>query len=170
MTPQAVGLQIRLLEETLGVMLVGRDGRRIRLSEQALTLSHYLNAGFEEFAEGVRRVTTKSARNRVNLNVSPYFATHYLMPRLQSLRLALPGVELSLTTTIDLSDFAGTEIDLSVLWGFDEWTEHQATFLVRDPKIICCTPDMAKQSGTRATYWPLCSFTSSKDRGYGRTY
>lgn len=142
-TPQAVGQQVRLLEETLGVALVERDGRRIRLTEAAMTLSHYLNAGFDEFAEGIRRATAPAGRKRIHLNVSPYFATRYLMPHLGALRRALPDLELSLTTMIDLVDFSRDQIDLSVLWGYDNRSEHPSNLLIKDPKVICCAPALA---------------------------
>jgi LysR family glycine cleavage system transcriptional activator len=74
-TPQAVGQQIKLLEDTLQVTLFERKGRAIELTESAILLSHYVEAGFNEFEEGVRRVTKSNYRERINLNVSPYFAS-----------------------------------------------------------------------------------------------
>ena len=56
-TPQAVGQQIKLLEDTLQLTLFERKGRSIELTESAILLSHYVKAGFDEFSEGVRRVT-----------------------------------------------------------------------------------------------------------------
>src|SRR5690606_32010388 len=89
-TPQAVGQQIKLLEDTLQVTLFERKGRAIEPTESAILLSHYVKAGFDEISEGVRRVTKSTYRDRVNLNASPYFATHYLLPRLSLFREILP--------------------------------------------------------------------------------
>jgi LysR family glycine cleavage system transcriptional activator len=83
-TPQAVGQQIKLLEDALQVTLFERKGRTIEFTEPATVLSHFVRAGFDEFAEGVRRVTKSTYRDRINLNASPYFATRYLLPRLSS--------------------------------------------------------------------------------------
>lgn len=142
-TPQAVGQQIRLLEEALGVVLVEREGRGIRLTEKAITLSHYVEAGFGEFEEGIRRITAPGARERINLNVSPYFGTRYLMPRLADFRQAVPDAEIGLTTMIDLVDLERDQIDLAVQWGYGDRKDVESTLLLRDPKIICCRPDMA---------------------------
>ena len=144
-SPQAVGQQIRLLEEALGIVLIEREGRGIRLTEKAITLSHYITAGFEEFEEGIRRVTGPSARERINLNVSPYFGTRYLMPRLGQFRTAVPEAEIGLTTMIELVDLERDQIDLAVQWGYGDLKEVQSHLLLRDPKIICCHPDMAVQ-------------------------
>ncbi len=155
-TPQAVGQQIRILEEALQVTLFERRGRVIEPTEAAILLAHYVEAGFREFAEGVRRVTRTTARERINLNTSPYFATNHLMPRLSQLREVLPEVDLRLTTMIDMPDFARDDIDMTVQWGYGRWEDHDCTLLVPDPKIICCTPDIAARIAgpgdlTRAT-------------------
>ncbi len=144
-TPQAVGQQIRLLEEALGVVLIEREGRGVRLTEKAITLSHYIAAGFGEFEEGIRRVTGPRERERINLNVSPYFGTRYLMPRLGDFRQAVPDAEIGVTTMIDLVDLERDQIDLAVQWGFDDRREVESTLLLRDPKMICCRPDMAER-------------------------
>lgn len=144
-SPQAVGQQIRLLEDTLGLVLVERDGRGIRLTEKAITLSHYIAAGFAEFEEGITRVTGPRDRARINLNVSPYFGTRYLMPRLAEFRRAVPEAEIGLTTMIDLVDLERDQIDLAVQWGYGERKDFLSHLLLRDPKVICCRPDMAAQ-------------------------
>lgn len=82
-TPQAVSQQIKLLEDILHVPLFERKARVIEPTEQAIVLSHFIEAGFDEFTEGIRRVTNSTYRNRININVSPYFATRYLMERLE---------------------------------------------------------------------------------------
>lgn len=143
-TPQAVGQQMKLLEDTLQVKLFERKGRTIELTEQAILLSHFINAGFEEFAEGVRRVTKSVHRERINLNASPYFATHYLLPRLALFREILPLADLRLTTMVDLPDFGRDDIDMTVQWGYGGWNDFDFKLLVPAPKIICCTREIGE--------------------------
>jgi len=144
-TPQAVGQQIKLLEDTLQVTLFERKGRTIEPTESAILLSHYVRAGFDEFAEGVRRVTKSAYRDRINLNASPYFATHFLLPRLALFREILPGADLRLTTMVDLPDFGRDDIDMTVQWGYGKWSDYEVSLLVSDPKIICCTPSIGEK-------------------------
>lgn len=143
-SPQAVGQQIRQLEEALGVALVEREGRSIRLTDAAIALSYHVRAGFDEFEEGIRRITTASDRPRIAFNVSPYFGTRYLMPRLADFRKAVPDAEIVLTTLIDLVDLERDEIDLAVQWGYGDRKDVQSHLLLRDPKVICCHPDLAR--------------------------
>ena len=142
-TPQAISQQIKHLEDTLGVALFLRKPRAVEPTEAAILLAHYVQAGFDEFAEGVRRVTRASGRERINLNVSPYFATHYLLGRLARFREKVPGADLRLTTMVETPDFARDDVDASVQWGYGDWPGYEAVRLVADPKIICCTPDLA---------------------------
>lgn len=163
-TPQAVGQQIKLLEDTLQVTLFERKGRSIELTESAILLSHYVKAGFEEFSEGVRRVTKSTYRDRINLNASPYFATHYLLPRLSLFREILPAADLRLTTMVDLPDFGRDDIDMTVQWGYGNWPDYETVLLVQDPKIICCTPQIGEKikSPQDLTNFPLLDTVKSK--------
>ncbi len=142
-SPQAVSLQIKGLEDALGVVLFERKGRGIAPSEQAILLAHFVTAGFDEIAEGVRRVARSSPRNRINVNASPYFATRHLLDRLARFRDILPDADLRLTTMVDLPDFARDDVDVAIQWGFGEWGQNDSCLLLRDLKVICCAPAIA---------------------------
>lgn len=147
-TPQAVSQQIKLLEDILHVPLFERKARVVEPTEQAIVLSHFIEAGFDEFTEGVRRITNSTYRNRININVSPYFATRFLMERLERFRELMPGADIRLTTMVSIRDFAAEEVDVSIQWGFGAWKDYDSRLLVHDPKIICCAPDLAKEIKT----------------------
>ena len=148
-SPQAVSLQVKTLEEALGQPLFIRRGRTVEPNEAAILLAHFVQAGFDEIAEGVARVTRTRARNRINVNASPYFASRFLIDRLARFRALVPDADLRLTTMVDLPDFAGDEVDVAIQWGFGGWTQDHR-LLVRDLKVICCTPDLARHLGEPA--------------------
>ena len=142
-SPQAVSQQIKILEDALGVALVERVGRGIRLSEQGILFAQFVQGAFDEIAEGVKRVSKTSPRDRVNVNVSPYFATRYLFERLGSFQEREPGVDVRMTTMLETPDFATDEIDVSIQWGYGNWAKLDVTRLLDDPKIVCCAPSLA---------------------------
>ena len=142
-TPQAVSQQIKLLEDTLQVTLFERRGRSIEPTEAAILLARYVDAGFEELSEGVRRVTNRKYKDRITLNVSPYFATRYLLPRLETFREFVPQSNLRLTTMVETPDFARDDIDVAVQWGFGDWGDLDSELLLKDHKVICCTSEVA---------------------------
>ncbi len=163
-TPQAVGQQIKLLEDSLNVTLFERRGRTIQPTEAAILLSVFVKSAFDELSEGVRRVTRSSRRSCIALNVSPYFATHYLVPMLSTLHDATPGTEIRLTTTVYMPDFDRDGIDMAIQWGYGDWKASESTLLVPDPKVICCTPSLAKRIRTPADLkrMSLLNATTSK--------
>jgi LysR family glycine cleavage system transcriptional activator len=143
-------------EDILGVTLFLRKPRAVEPTEAAILLAHYVQAGFDEFAEGVRRISRAGTRERINLNVSPYFATRHLLGRLARFRERLPRADLRLTTMVEIPDFIADDVDASVQWGYGDWPGLVATRLVADPKMICCTPAMAETIRTPAD---LCAHT-----------
>ncbi len=148
-TPQAVSRQVKLLEEILQVKLFERRGRSIESTEAADLLARYVEAGFDELSEGVRRVTRQKCRDRINLNVSPFFATRYLLPRLPGFRGLEPQSDLRMTTMVETPDFRRDDIDVAVQWGYGDWGDLEATLLLKDPKVICCTPELATRVKSR---------------------
>lgn len=144
-SPQAVGLQIKTLEDALGIELFERKGRSVVPNEQAILLAHFVQAGFDELAEGIRRVSKTDKRHRINVNASPYFATRYLLDRMARFRETVPDVELRLTTMVDLPDFVADDVDVAIQWGFGEWKPNESRLLLPDIKQICCTPELAQK-------------------------
>lgn len=144
-SPQAVSQQIKLLEDTLGAELFERKGRAVEPNEKAILLAHFVQAAFDELEEGVRRVAKSDTRNRINVNASPYFATRYLLDRINRFRDIAPDADMRLTTMVDLPDFVADDVDVAIQWGFGFWKGHDATLLIHDYKVICCTPELARR-------------------------
>ena len=147
-TPQAVSQQIKLLEDTLKVVLFERRGRSIEPTESAVLLARYVDAGFEELAEGVSRITNRKYQDRITLNVSPYFATRCLLPRLAGFYELIPQSGLRMTTMVHTPDFKRDDIDVAIQWGYGDWGDLEASLLLKDHKVICCTPDLAESIRT----------------------
>src|SRR5690606_30501820 len=149
-TPQAVSQQIKLLEDTLHVPLFERKARVIEPTEQAIILSHFVQAGFDEFTEGIRRGTNSTYRNRIDINVSPALATRCLMACVERVRELMPGHDIRMTTMVHVRDVAAEEVDVSIQWGFGNWKDYAVKHLIPDPTIICCSPELGRQISSPA--------------------
>ncbi|MFM0312165.1 LysR substrate-binding domain-containing protein, partial [Paraburkholderia sp. RL17-383-BIF-A] len=96
-TQGAVSRQIKLLEESLGAKLFERDHKGIRLTQAGLQLLPCLSEAFDTIERGFRQISVAKGR-RLVLAVPPTFATQWFSPRLGSLAVELPDVELSVRT------------------------------------------------------------------------
>ena len=155
-TPQAVGGQVKRLEDTLQITLFEKRGRSIEATEAAVLLAKYVDEGFEKLSEGVRLVYRQKYRDRITLNVSPYFATRYLLPRLSGFRGLEPQSDLRMTTMVETPDFKRDDIDVAVQWGYGDWGDLEATLLLKDHKVICCTPELAARVKSRQDLASQC--------------
>jgi len=97
-TQGAVSRQIKILEESLGAKLFERDHKGIRLTTAGQQLLPCVSDAFDTLERGTRQVTTAKGRRRLMLSVPPTFATQWFSPRLGSLKVELPDVELSVRT------------------------------------------------------------------------
>ena len=48
-----------------------------------------------------------------------------------------------MTTRVETPDFGRGGMDAAVQWGYGDWGGLEATLLLKDPKVMCCTPELA---------------------------
>ncbi len=113
-THGAVIQQVRALEERLGVTLVVREGRGVKLTEQGLSLAHHLTLGFQSISRGVEALTDADAHRPVQVSMSPAFAVAWLMPRLPDFQEQHPGITLLLNPTAEVVELRPGGIDLAI--------------------------------------------------------
>lgn len=97
-TQGAVSRQIKLLEESLGAKLFERDHKGIRLTPAGVQFLPCLSEAFDTIERGFRQITAAKGKRRLVVAVPPTFATQWFSPRLGSLAVELPDVELSIRT------------------------------------------------------------------------
>src|SRR5260370_22203931 len=97
-TQGAVSRQIRILEDSLGAQLFERDHKGIRLTTVGAQLLPRVSEAFDTIERGTREIAPVKARKRLLLSVPPTFATQWFSPRMGSLAVELPDVELSVRT------------------------------------------------------------------------
>ncbi len=83
------------MRSPLGAKPFERDHKGIRLTAAGLQLLPCVSEAFER---GTRQITTAKGRCRLVLSLPPTFATQWFSPRLGSLAVELPDVELSIRT------------------------------------------------------------------------
>ena len=114
MTPSAVSHQIKSLEELLGVALFRRATRKVHLTDQGRAYLPAVREALELLREATERVTAKPDKAVLNISAAPSFAVGWLMPRLSAFQVAHPEIETRLNASIEMVDFADSDIDLAI--------------------------------------------------------
>ncbi|MGW4378258.1 transcriptional regulator CynR [Kitasatospora sp. NPDC004531] len=111
--------QIRQLERTLGVQLLDRTGRTVRLTDAGAVYTDHARRALRDLAAAERAVhdVHDLTRGHLRLGVTPTFTAYLVGPLVAELRARHPGVGLTLTeTTQDRIEAAllADELDLGI--------------------------------------------------------
>ena len=107
LTQGAVTQQVRHFEQAVGIQLLERDGRRVRLTDAGRSVAAACRAALraievvEEAAQAMKELKTGS----LHLGASPTCASYYLPARLADFAKLHPGVKLNVTVepTLDVN-------------------------------------------------------------------
>jgi LysR family glycine cleavage system transcriptional activator len=98
-TPAAVSMQIRTLEDYLRVPLFARSGRTITLSAEGATLLPGVRRGLEELQRAMRELRQDRDGGALNISTLASFLQKWLLPRLPQFHDRHPHIELSIHTS-----------------------------------------------------------------------
>jgi LysR family glycine cleavage system transcriptional activator len=138
----AVSQRVRGLEETLGVELLAREGRRAQLTPEGARLAAALEAAFGDIRRAVDELTGADARRPVLVSATPAFAQSWLMPRLSEFRQAHPEVQLMLNPTTELVDLVPGGIDVAIRYGSGGWRGLEAEILLPTAYVLVGAPSL----------------------------
>lgn len=141
LTQGAISRQIAQLEEQLGITLVEREARGVRLTDKG-----------RAYAEGVAEILSKirslsleamsaNEEMRLRLAILPTFGTRWLMPRIPDFVQKNPGITISFATRIGQFDFRSENIDAAIHVGRPDWPDADCRFLMNETVVAVCTPE-----------------------------
>jgi LysR family transcriptional regulator, glycine cleavage system transcriptional activator len=144
-TPAAVAQQVRALETELGVALVWRDGRGLRLTPEGEKLAASLSEGFAAIQSGLAVARQGSGPRPLSVTLPPAFATQWLMPRLGRFWKAHPDVALSLMPDHRVLDLRAEGVELGIRYGDGHWPGVSAEFLTPAQYIVVAAPSLLQE-------------------------
>lgn len=142
LTPQAVSLQIRNLEQQLGFELFERLPAGIVLSAAGEQLLAWVERGIGLIERGVHEVAQRQQRKQLRLSASPWFAVHCLLPRLPEFEAAHPELDVVVSTSVQFPDVRQQRLDVAIQWGFGQWPFSSKRLLLTDDKLLVCAPSL----------------------------
>ncbi len=98
-TPAAVSMQIRTLEQYLGVPLFRRSARAIALSAEGALLLPGVRRGLAELQQSMHQLRQHRSSGVLNISTIASFLQKWLLPRLPQFFSRHPDIELSIHTS-----------------------------------------------------------------------
>ena len=160
-TPSALSYQIRQLEDHLGVALFVRMNRRVELTDAGARLAPGLRDGFSKLREAVNSVEDTDDQVLV-VSSGPAFAAKWLAPRVWRFMESHPDIELRLSASLRLVDFAVDEVDVAIRFGAGDYRDVVVEALFDEALIPLCAPHIAPSSEAELSKLALLHDDSSK--------
>lgn len=145
-THAAVTQQVRALEAEMGVALVRRAGRKVGLTTAGERLAKALDNGFAAMVDGIAELRRGEERRVLRVATTTFIAETWIMPRLPDFWARHPGVEVAMSPSPTLADFARDGFDMVVRALADGWIERpeeEIRPLCRSQVLAVCAPELA---------------------------
>ena len=139
-TQAAVSHQVKTLEDWLGLKLFQRENRTIYLTRQGQAYLPAVRHALDTLAEATRRLMEVDALGPLTVSVLPSFAAKWLLPRLRGFRARHPEIDVRISTTDYMADFARDDVDLAVRMGRGEWPGVTAIKFLEEDLFPVCSP------------------------------
>jgi LysR family glycine cleavage system transcriptional activator len=139
-TQTAISHQIRRLEEQLGLKLFIRRNRTLALTREAQDYLPSIRAAFEDLRRATARLRRSERDGVLTVSTTASLATKWLVSRVAAFQDAHPGIEVRITTSAHLVDFAREEVDMAVRYGRGSWAGLRADWLMAEQLFPVCSP------------------------------
>ena len=142
-THGAVSHAVRKLEDHLGVQLMLRASRSVRLTPVGAALAADLRDVLERLAAATAAATGRSC-NIVSVSTIDSFAARWLMPRLSRFRRLHAAIDVRVATSERLADFVSDGIDIAIRCGGGQYPGLSAELLMKEDHFPVCSPELLK--------------------------
>ena len=136
----AISHQIRGLEERLGVRLFRRLPRGLVLTEEAQRYLPAVRDAFARLETATAELLAERTRGTLTASVLPSFAAKWLVPRLGRFRAANPDIDLRISTSQHLVDFAREDVDIGIRMGRGHYPGLRVDRLFGETLVPVCSP------------------------------
>lgn len=150
-TPGAVSQMLKTIELHLGVKLFQRANRGIFLTDAGQGYLPPVRNAFRQIAEASRRVAAPADTGILTVNVTPFFAAAWLVPRLKEFQDTHPDVDLRVVTSNALADFSRDGVDVAVRHGLGRYPGLHSERVVAVEVVPVAVPRLVAQLGAPTT-------------------
>lgn len=139
-TQSAVSHQIKALEARLGVPLFRRLNRALLLTDEGQAYLPAVRDALDRLAEATERLLVGETSGTLTVSVMPSFAARWLVPRLARFRDLHPDIDVRLSASDKLVDFARDDVDVAIRYGRGTYPSLHVTRLLGEDVFPVCSP------------------------------
>jgi len=143
-SPSAVSHQVRQLEQQLDTKLFTRIERGVTLTPIGEYYFSNVQQGIQILLRATDVVMDPKRSRTIKMSVVPFFATRWLMPRLESFQLRYPDWELAIQTSTQKSNFETEDLDLVIRRGKGSWPGLTSKLILSEKLTPVCAPQMCE--------------------------
>ncbi len=141
----AVSIQIKNLEEKLGVQLFIRTAKnKVALSSQGVKLAEYCQRIFPELDRGLSELTSPEIQGRFVVTAAVNFGSIVLAPMLKILQKKYPRLEVEIRPTDTVVDLSRENVDLAIRWGSTKDPKLTYEYILHELFILVASRDYLK--------------------------
>src|SRR5438132_1915930 len=145
-THWAIGKQIRLLEDWMGVPMFRRLPRGVALTDEGAELAREVNSSFATLSAAVTKLRNSEAVHRVSgtvrISAPTSFALRWLIPRLAQFQQQFPNITVRISTTSRKLRYIGSAFDLGIRLSPDPAL--RSVKLMTDRRLPACSPELLR--------------------------
>ena len=147
-THWAIGKQIKLLEEWLGVPLFERRARGVALTDEGAELLGDASEAFARLEAAVSKLRRPESSRRISgvvrVNVPTSFALRWLIPRLAEFQRSFPNIDVRISATSRRLRYIASAADLGVRLNWQPTHGFRSQLLMKDWQLPACSPDLLR--------------------------
>ncbi len=162
-THGAISRQVRQLEEQLGLALLAKEGRGVKLTDAGLRLRDAASDAFERLRSTCAELQRQTAEAPFVLGCPGSLLARWFIPRLDRLNRELPELRLQLSASEGELDPRRPGLDATLWYAEPPWPADMRVFELAAERI--CIPPRARRpgrAGRAATAW------NRRSSGWGR--
>lgn len=145
LTQGAISRSLQALEGQLGVSLLMREKKRLKLTPAAQDYVRQIRSSLQAISMASLKLRANPEGGSLNLAILPAFGVQWLAPRLARFTQENAGVTVNLSTRLKVFDFDESGFDAAIHFGREDWPGAEHLLLMDEVVLPVCAPRLLQK-------------------------